>query len=261
MNSFLANSGARPGIPVASPAPSRLFFKVFLLAISSLGLFSDEQPGRIHIPIEDLSAVRAKYPKAVLLDAMEYKNLRALVKARENQSQKPRAAAIRKASYSTIMEDGYLRLSGDLEFVSLANDAIDLVLPFEQIGFDRIQLSENAAPLWLGDKGKLNIRLPGNGTHHISLKGFIPLQETPGGGTRFNVRIPGAVSGTFTLMVSGDQEIHTNVPVLREDYDSVAGKTTIELAIGGHENIQGVLLGNGHRDDQRAILIGNSATR
>ena len=260
MNRSLANSRARPGIPVASPADSRLFFKAFLLVISSLGLFSDEQPGRIHIPIEDLSAVRAKYPKAVLLDAMEYKNLRTLVKARENQSQKPRVAAIRKASYSTIMEDGYLRLSGDLEFVSLANEAIDLVLPFEQIGFDRIQLSENAAPLWLGDKGKLNIRLPGNGTHHISLKGFIPLQETPGGGTRFNVRIPGAVSGTFTLMVSGDQEIHTNVPVLREDYDSVAGKTTIELAIGGHENIQGVLIGNGHRDDQRAILIGNSAT-
>jgi hypothetical protein len=260
MNRCLSNSWTLPGTPVTSPAAIRLFYKVFLLATSSFCLLPAQQPSRIHIPIEDLSAVRAKYPKAVLLDAMEYQNLQALVKAKELQSQKPRVAAIRKASYSAIMEDGHLRLSGDLEFVSLANDAIDLVLPFEQIGFDRIQLSENAAPLWLGDKGKLNIRLPGPGTHHVSLKGFMPLQETPGGGTRFNVRLPGAVSGTFVLMVSGDQEIHTNVPIIREDYDSAAGTTTIELAIGGQEHIQGVLLGNGHRDDQRAILIGNSAT-
>ncbi len=232
-----------------------------LLALFGQSLFSAQPPTRVHVPISELPAVRAQHPKAVLLNAEEYRLLLEASKAgQSNQHANPKAAAIRKATYSATFVDDQLRVTGDLEFVSLTHDPIDLILPFERISFDKFQLSETPAPLWLGDNGRLNIRLPGKGLHKVQVSGIIPLQDTPGGGTRFNFRLPGAVAGVFKLQVPGDQEIRTNVPILWTEHDEAASSTTMALAIGGHEHIHGALLGNGNRDDQRTILIGNSAS-
>ncbi|MAH12888.1 MAG: hypothetical protein CMO33_04005 [Verrucomicrobia bacterium] len=221
-------------------------------------IFSTVPPVRIHVPLSDLDVVQAKHPKAVLLGAEEYQRIKSAVKNSPNLAS-PHAAALQLANYTANFTENQLRLSGQLEFVSLSDEAIDLILPFQGIGFDRLHLDGNAAPLWLGDKGRLNIRLPGPGVHKIDVVGTVPLRDTPGGGTQFSLGLPGAVAGKLVLKLPGHQEIKTNAPVLRSEFDPTADSSTIELAIGGHENIQALLLGNGRREDQRAILIGNSA--
>ena len=237
-----------------------MIWRNLLLLVLFGQCLSAQPPIRVHVPVYELPAVRVKHPKAVLLNAEEYRQLQAAAKDVDPEQSNPRAAAIGNAQYTATFADDQLRVTGNMEFASLAKDPIDLILPIDRISFDQFELSENPAPLWVGDNGRLNIRLPGKGTHNVKVAGIIPLEDTPGGGTRFHFRIPGAVSGVFKLQVPGDQEIRTNVPVLWTEFDEAASLTTISLAIGGHEHIHGVLLGNGHREDQRTILIGNSAS-
>ena len=208
-------------------------------------IFSTVPPVRIHVPLSDLDVVQAKHPKAVLLGAEEYQRIKSAVKNSPNLAS-PHAAALQLANYTANFTENQLRLSGQLEFVSLSDEAIDLILPFQGIGFDRLHLDGNAAPLWLGDKGRLNIRLPGPGVHKIDVVGTVPLRDTPGGGTQFSLGLPGAVAGKLVLKLPGHQEIKTNAPVLRSEFDPTADFSTIELAIGGHENIQ-ALFSNGRR--------------
>ena len=214
---------------------------------------------RVHIPVGDLPAVQKKHPKAVLLSTEEYT---ALLEAAEANPKDPapRAVAIRNANYTATVSGGQFQLQGSLHLSALGDAPLELVLPFRGIGMDRVLLDGNPAPLWHGDNGRMNLRLPGAGEHQLEINGNLPIQDTPGGGSQFNFHIPKANAGKLTLHVPGDQEIRTNVPVIHTEFDQKGSTTRIELATGGHTHVQGLLIGNGHRKDQRAILVGNSAT-
>ena len=61
------------------------------------------------------------------------------------------------------------------------------------------------------------------------------------------------------LVAPGDLEIHATVPVDSPVYDKSSDKTTAELTLGGQSDLTVTLLGNGRTEDQRAILLGESA--
>ena len=230
--------------------PLCLFLATFLQAAP---------PVRIHIPVGDLPAVQKKHPKAVLLTAAEYDAL--LLAAEANPKDPvPSAVALRTADYTASVSNGQFQLRGNLGFSALGDGPFDLVLPFRGLGLEKVLLGGNSAPLWYGDNGRMNLRLPGPGEHKLKISGSLPIQDTPGGGSQFNLHIPMANSGKLTLHVPGDQEIRANVPVIHTEFDQGNSTTKIELAAGGRTLVQGLLIGNGHRQDQRAILVGNSAT-
>jgi len=76
---------------------------------------------------------------------------------------------------------------------------------------------------------------------------------------QFGMSLPAAVAGTMKLSAPGDLEMHATVPVSAPVYDKETDRTNVELTIGGQDRLTVVLLGNGRQEDDRAILLGESA--
>jgi len=223
----------------------------------------DEAP-KIYVPYEDVAAVVSKSDRSVLMDRAEFNKLLAAAKTAADKAALtdniPKLGQITRGDYSASVSGENLTLKGQLTIRSLIDGPVVIELPFTRIGLTEILLDGKPAPANYNSRGRLVLIVSGSGLHKLTLVGSARLTELSGGGMQFSMSLPTSVSGAMKLQLPGDQEAHANVPVAAVKYDKKNDRTIVDLTLGGYASLSVALLGNGRQEDQKAILLGESAT-
>jgi hypothetical protein len=214
----------------------------------------------IYVPYEDLAELIDPTDKAVLMDRGEFEDLLAAAEANALEADSIELGQVEQAEYSAEVVGEELTLTGKLQVVSLGKGPVAVLLGFAQTGLTRVVLDGRPAPLGYNKQGKLTLIITTKGSYQLEVGGTAQLKELSGGGMQFGISLPAAVAGNMKLSAPGDLEIHATVPVSRSSYDKEADRTNAELTLGGQSKLTVVLLGNGRQEEDRAILLGESAT-
>jgi len=220
----------------------------------------DANAPRLYVPYEDVPAVIGPADRAVLMDREAFAKLLAAAQANEKAAAGREVAQITEASYQARIDGETLTLTGTLTVVSLSDRPVAVPLGFGQVGLSRVGLDGKPAPLGYDAKGRLVLIVTGRGRHGLSVAATGRLKELAGGGVQFGLSMPATAAGTLRFGALGDLEVHATVPVASLKYDKPADRTDVVLAVGGHDAATVVLMGNGRQEDERAILLGTSAT-
>ncbi len=215
---------------------------------------------RAYVPYADLAAIVDPTDKAVLMDRTEFDALLAAARARDAADPSRPVAEIVRARYDATVRGDRAELTGELTVTSLTDEPITVYTPFAHVGITELALNGKPAPMNYDAGGRLVLIVTGKGDHTLTVRGLVALREMERGGMQMSVTLPPPVAGEMTLRLPGDQEAHANVPVASTAYDKAADRTTVRLAIGGQGTVSVALLGNGRREDEQPILLGESAT-
>ncbi|MCD6394623.1 MAG: hypothetical protein J7M40_14105 [Planctomycetes bacterium] len=157
------------------------------------------------------------------------------------------------------MSEMTLTLKGLLDVVSLSDEPVAVQLGFGRVGLSKVRLDDAPAPLGYDKSGRLILILTAKGSHRLAVEGTARLDELADGGMQFGMSLPEATAGSMKLRLPGDLEVHATTPVAKRAYDKAGDTTDVTLTVGGKANLTVVLMGNGRQDDDRAILLGESA--
>ena len=217
-------------------------------------------PPRIYVPYRDLPSLIAPADKAVLMDRAAFAKLMAAAEANKRADETVEVGQVTAATYTASVDGQRVSVTGDLTVVSMSDRPVAVALGFGQIGLTDVRLDAKDAPLGYDSNGRLVLIVTGRGAHKLAVAGSTSLTELRGGGMKFGLTLPTATAGEMTLTAPGDLEVHSVAPVTDLKYDRKSDKTTARLAVGGQGSVTVVLMGNGRQEDQRAILLGSSAT-
>ena len=213
----------------------------------------------IYVPYRDIAAILSPAGKTVLMDRAEFAKLLAAASANTAGADAVELGEIVSAQYTADVKAGNVDVAGELVVVSMSDKPVAVPMNFAQIGLTRFLLDDQPAPLGYDSQGRLCLVVSSKGKHRLLLEGSTTLKELAKGGMQFGLTIPAAVAGAMKLTAPGDLEIHASVPVAAPVYDKASDTTTAELTLGGQTDLSVTLLGNGRAEDQRAILLGESA--
>ena len=242
--------------------PSTLMCCVAVIMVVCCLVFSaraQEVRPDIYVPYEDLAYLIEPADKAVLMDREEFEALLAAAKANAQDSTTIELGQVLQGQYAAEVEGDKLTLTGELEVVSLGKGPVAVPLGFAQIGLTRVLLDGKPAPLGYDEEGKLTLIITNKGDHRLEVAGTTKLKELSSGGMQFGIFLPAAVAGYMTLSAPGDLEIHATVPLSKSSYDRPSDRTNAELILGGQSKVTIAFLGNGRRQDDLALLLGESA--
>jgi len=217
----------------------------------------------IYVPLKELARIveRKEYQqKAVFMDRAEFEKLLNEAEAAVQASDSREIGQITQATLTGRVEEEKLILNGTLKVVTMSDRPVLLPLGFGGMGLREVSLAGKACPLGFDKKGQLVAILTGKGEHSLQVQAESKLKDLPTGGMQFGMSLPAAVEGTMNLSVPGDLEIHATAPVVQTKYDRESDRTNAELTIGGRNQLTVVLLGNGRRDAEESLLLGESIT-
>ena len=235
-----------------------LMVAVGVLVNPTLG--SEFESGRsIYVPYQDLMQLIKPADKAVLMDKGQFEELLAAAETNVRQADSLELGQVTQAEYSAKISGEDLTLSGRLHVLSMSDKPVAIGLGFGRIGLTKVTLDDKPAPLGYNKQGKLTLIVTAKGVHKIDIAGTTKLKELSSGGMQFGISLPEAVAASMKLSAPGDLEMHATSPVSKRAYDKQTDRTSVELTIGGQNNLTVVLLGNGRQEDDRAILLGESA--
>ncbi|MHC4666294.1 MAG: hypothetical protein ACYS9T_10120, partial [Planctomycetota bacterium] len=213
----------------------------------------------IFVPYQDFVQLIDPADKAILMDRAEFEKLLAAARANAEGADTLELGQVTGAQYSAKVSGEELTLTGDLKVVSMSDGPVAVPLGFAQTGLTRVVLDGKPAPLGYDRQGKLTLIVTGKGSHRLEVAGTAKLKELSGGGMQFSISLPPAVAGRMKLSAPGDLEMHATVPLSQPGYDKESDRTSAELTVGGQSRLTVVLLGNGRREEDQAILLGESA--
>ncbi|MBN1973497.1 MAG: hypothetical protein JW787_07640 [Sedimentisphaerales bacterium] len=235
-----------------------LVFGLFCVALTPYSIKAKElKKPEVYVPYEDLPALIDPANKAILMERSQFEEL--LTTAEKLPEEGLKLGQITKAQYSAQIRDENVALSGSLEVVSMSREPVMVPLAFAQLGLNRVVLDDKPAPLGYDRQGRLVLIVTSRGTHKVEVEAKTKLQELSSGGMQFSISIPEATAGTMSLTAPGDLEIHSSSPHSETVYDKSADKTSVDLIIGGQNKLTVILMGNGRQEDDKAILLGESA--
>ena len=245
--------------------------RITVLSVAALAAVSAPPSGRaqdanaqaqpkIYVPYRDLPSLIAPADKAVLMNRSAFARLLAAAEANKRADETVEVGQVTAAIYAAAIDGQRVSVTGDLTVVSMSDRPVAVALGFGQIGLTGVRLDAKDAPLGYDSRGRLVLIVTGRGAHKLTVVGSTGLTELRGGGMKFGLTVPTATAGEMTLRAPGDLEVHSAAPVTELKYDRKSDRTTARLAVGGHGSITVVLMGNGRQEDQRAILLGSSAT-
>lgn len=218
-----------------------------------------KEPG-IYVPIGELPKLVKPDDKAVLMAREDFEKLLSEAKAAKESDDTVKLAYIGNVEYEVNITGDKAAIKGTLEVVSTCQKPVFVDLGFAGFGLNSVLLDSTAAPLGYNEIGHLGVIVKGNGTYSLQISAAARLKELASGGMQFGIRIPEAVSGQMKLSAGGDVEVHSSVPATKGEYLSKDDKTVSELTVGGMRDITVVLLGNGSREQEKSILLGQGAT-
>ncbi len=220
---------------------------------------ADESRPDLYVPYKDLAHLIEPQDKAVLMDRAQFDKLLVAAELNARQADTLELGQVKTAEYAAKIAGEELSLTGKLEVVSIGRGPVAVPLGFAGVGLTAVALDGAPAPLGYDKDGRLTLIVNDKGAHNLEIAGTTKLTELAGGGMQFGISLPQAVAGLMKLTAAGDLEIHATVPASAPSYDKQNDATSIELTIGGEDKLTVVLLGNGRQQDDRAILLGESA--
>ena len=236
------------------------FFCHCVFLASACAASQTEDKPTIYVPYADLAELIEPTHKAVLMDRAKFERLLAAAEANAQVADTLELGQVKNARYVAEVSGEQVTLTGDLEVVSMSDGPVAVPLGFAQIGLTHVVLDGSPAPLGYDRQGRLTLTVTAKGSHKLEISGSTKLKELSSGGMQFSVSLPQAVAGTMKLAAGGDLDMHATAPISQSSYDRQADRTTAELTIGGQDKLTVVLLGNGRQADERAILLGESAS-
>ncbi len=222
--------------------------------------WAPENAPHVYVPVADLPGILAGDDRAVLMDRRAFAKLLADARAADARDGRRDVARIVRADYTGTVAAEAMRLTATLRIVSLSDRPVAVPLRFAGVGLTEMALDGEPAPLGHDRQGRLVLVVTGRGEHVLTLAGSTAVRELDGGGVRMGMTIPPAAAGEMRFSAAGDLEVHATVPVAEAAYDRAADRTACRLTVGGRRAVTVVLMGNGTREDRRAILLGSSAT-
>ncbi|MHC4116139.1 MAG: hypothetical protein ACYSWO_01400 [Planctomycetota bacterium] len=213
----------------------------------------------LYVPYEDLAHLIDPEDRAVLMDRGEFEALLAAAEAIAEGTDSIELGQVSRADYAAEVSGEDLTLTGKLEVISLGKGPVAVPLGFAQIALTDVTLDGKPAPLGYDKQGKLTLIVTTKGRHRLDVEAATRLEELASGGMQFGLSLPAAVAASMKLNAPGDLEIHATVPMTSSSYDSSTDRTNAELTLGGQGQVTIVLLGNGRQQDDRSILLGESA--
>lgn len=230
---------------------------IVLLPAVVWGASTEKQEPEIYVPYKDLPALIAPADKAILMERSQFE---ALLSAAEKLPQDgPKLGQITNADYAAQIQNDNVAITGRMEVVSMTKEPVMIPLAFAQVGLNRVMFDGKPAPLGYDKQGRLILIVASRGTHSLEVEARTKAQELSSGGMQFSISIPEAAAGTMSLSTPGDMEIHSTSPLSETKYDKAADRTSVELVVGGQNKLTVVLTGNGRREEDKAILLGESA--
>ena len=214
----------------------------------------------IYVPYEDLVHLIDPAEKSILMDRVEFQTLLTAAEAGARASKTIELGHVRRGEYLAEVTGDTVTLTGSLEVLSLGKGPVAVPLGFARIGLTRVVMDGKPAPLGYDEKGRLTLIVMAKGSHRLEVEGTTKLTELESGGMQFGVSLPAAAAGQLKLSTPGDIEVHATAPIQKSSYDKSADRTDTELTLGGRSQVTVVLLGNGRQQEDRAILLGESAT-
>jgi hypothetical protein len=221
---------------------------------------ADNDSPDIHVPYQDLARLLEPQDKAILMDRGEFERLLVAAQAKAEGVDALELAQVSSAEYTATVSGEQLILSGELQVESMGEGPAAVALGFAQLGLTRVTLDNKPAPLGYDNQGRLTLIVTGRGEHRLEIAGSTKLKELSTGGMQFSLSLPGAVAGRMKLSAAGDLEVHATAPSSQPKYDKDTDSTSVELTIGGQDRLTVALLGNGRQEEDRAILLGESAS-
>ncbi len=234
-----------------------IFIAIMLMPILILSAASGQSKPDIYVPYQDLPDLIDPANKAVLMERKQFDEL--LSAAEKLPDEGLKLGQITNAQYSSQIKDENVTITGNLEVTSMSKEPVMIPLAFAQVGLNRVTFDGKPAPLGYDKQGRLVLIVAAKGTHKLEIEAKTKLQELTSGGMQFSVSIPEATAGTLSLAAPGDLEIHSTSPVSKTVYDKDKDVTNAELVIGGQNKLTVILMGNGRKEDDKAILLGESA--
>jgi hypothetical protein len=213
-----------------------------------------------YVPYKDLAAIFSPDQQSVLMERGAFEKLLDQAQANARQAGSIELGQITGCDYQAAVAGSKLTLAGQLSLVSMSDKPVSIPLGYAQIGLTQLTLDDKPAPLGYDGQGRLVLIVAGRGTHRLAVAGSGVLSELPGGGMQFGLTIPAAVAGSLKLVVPGDIGIHATAPVSSVNFDKAADRTEAVLTIGGQDHLTVVLMGNGRREDDKPLLLGESST-
>lgn len=235
-----------------------IIIAIMLLPVLVLSAASGQSKPDIYVPYQDLPDLIDPANKAVLMERKQFDEL--LSAAEKLPDEGLKLGQITNAQYSSQTKDENVTITGNLEVTSMSKEPVMIPLAFAQVGLNRVTFDGKPAPLGYDKQGRLVLIVASKGTHKLEIEAKTKLQELTSGGMQFSVSIPEATAGTLSLAAPGDLEIHSTSPVSKTVYDKEKDVTNAELVIGGQNKLTVILMGNGRKEDDKAILLGESAT-
>ncbi|HUT30558.1 MAG TPA: hypothetical protein VMX13_12260 [Sedimentisphaerales bacterium] len=220
---------------------------------------ADNGSPNIHVPYQDLARLIEPQDKAILMDRVEFERLLAAARAGAEGAETLELGQVSRAEYTGTISRDQLVLTGALEVECMGEGPVAVAMAFGQVGLTIVTLDNKPAPLGYDKQGRLTLIVTGRGEHRLEIAGSTKLKELSTGGMQFSLSLPAAVAGKMKLSAQGDLEMHATVPLSQPKYDKDTDSTSVELTIGGQDRLTVVLLGNGRQEDERAILLGESA--
>lgn len=236
-----------------------------ILLICLLGsgpvLVADVNDTVVYVPYDDMARLLNPQDKAVLMDRVAFEKLLVTAHANTTGTKELAMAVIKQADYVGTVKGNELHLTGKLALVSGTDQPVSLPLGYAGIGLNQVQLDGQAAPLGFDEKGRLTLIVNGQGNHLLEIQATGKLKELDDGGMQFSFSLPDAITGKMNLMIPGDQDVHSTLPMSEARYDETIDQTRTELIVGGQNHLTVILLGNGRRENDRSLLLGESAMK
>ena len=237
-------------------------FNVIRILMLSLAIVStcaaELSEPEIYVPFQDLPSLIDPSNKAILMDRAQFESL--LSASRELGQEGLKLGQISKAQYAAQVQNENVTLTASMEVISMSKEPVMIPLAFAQLGLNKVILDGKPAPLGYNKQGRLVLIVTSQGTHALEIEAKVKLQELSSGGMQFSISIPESVAGSMALTTPGDMEIHSTSPISSTKYDKNSDQTRAELVIGGQNKLTVVLMGNGRQEDNKAILLGESAS-
>ncbi|MBN2210195.1 MAG: hypothetical protein JW709_02260 [Sedimentisphaerales bacterium] len=236
-----------------------------IIVILTLAGFTGLSRGRdfdpnICVPYDELARLIDPQDKAILMDRGEFEKLLLAARAKARQADSLELGYVRQADYQGEISGEELHLSGTLEAVCMNEGPVAVPLGFAQFGLIGVLLDGKSAPLGYDANGRLTLIVTGKGQHQLKLTGAKKLNELSSGGMQFSLSLPPAVTGKMKLYAAGDLDIRATAPQSQAVYDKDKDRTEVEFTLGGLDKLTVVLLGNGRQEDDKAIILAESAT-
>ena len=237
--------------------PWRVFLALLASACApSVPAAEPPQPERIReifVPYEDLSVLMEGNSQRVFLTRQEYADLLAKAKQKPPEAPAPLGALLLAAEYDGTIEEGRIRLSGNLDLEVLEEGVHALPLDLSGVGLRRATCDDASAAVGRNDQGQAVLFVAGVGRHRLALELLAPLQ-TSAAQQSLSFRLPTPPAARLRLAVPGNVEVKSGAQVISRTLDEAAGVTRFELLLPKDQLALVMSLNNRMLRDQRVVV-------